>query len=69
VKFLAELGKSGTGTYNLLMEMYDDEYLSRTHVFEWFERFKEGSGEIEDDLRPCQICASKTDANIEKVVA
>jgi hypothetical protein len=42
-----------------------DEWLSRTQVFEWFERFKEGR--VEDDARPSWPCTSKTDANIERV--
>jgi hypothetical protein len=39
VKFLTKLGKSTTETYNLLMEVYGDECLSGTQVFEWFKRF------------------------------
>jgi hypothetical protein len=43
VKFLAKLGKSATETYSVLMEVYSDECLTRTQVFEWFKRLKEGS--------------------------
>jgi transposase len=49
------------------MEVYDDECLSRTRVYQWFKRFKEGRGEIEDDPRPGRPCTSKIDANIKKV--
>jgi hypothetical protein len=63
----SKVGKSATETYNSLTEVHGDECLSRTQVFEWFKRFKEGRGEIEDDLRPGQSCTSKTDANIKKV--
>ena len=41
IKFLTKLGKSATETYNLLTEVYGDQCLSRTHVFEWFKKFKE----------------------------
>jgi hypothetical protein len=34
-------GAAFTETYSLLMEIYGDECLSRTQVFEWFKRFKE----------------------------
>ena len=51
----------------MLKKVYGDEYLSRTQVFEWFERFKERKEEIEDDQRPGRPSTSKTDANIEKV--
>ena len=42
IKFLTKLGKSATETYNLLTEVYGDQCLSRTQVFEWFKKFKEG---------------------------
>jgi hypothetical protein len=48
------------------VEVYGHECLSRTQVSEWFEKFKEGRGEIEDDPRPGRPRTSKTDANIEK---
>jgi len=67
VKFCVKLGKSTTETYNLLKKIYGDECLSRTQVFEWFKRFKEGREEIGDDQRPGCPSTSKTDANIEKV--
>jgi hypothetical protein len=50
VKFLAKLGKSATEIYSLLMEVYGDECLSRTQVFKWFKIFKEGRGEIEEQV-------------------
>jgi hypothetical protein len=53
--------------YGLLKEVYGDECLSCTQVFEWFKRFKEGRGETEDDPCPGRPCTSKTDAKIEKV--
>jgi hypothetical protein len=52
VKFLAKLGKSAIETYNLSVDVYGDECLSRPQVFEWFKRFKEGRGQIEGDPRP-----------------
>jgi hypothetical protein len=51
VKFLAKLGKFATETYSLLMEVYGDECLSHTQVFEWFKRFKVGRGEIEEQVK------------------
>ena len=52
VKFCVKLGKSATETYCLLKNVYGDECLSRTQVFEWFKRFKEGREETGDDQRP-----------------
>jgi hypothetical protein len=51
VKFLAKLGKSATETYSLLVEDYDDECIFCTQVFEWFKRFKEGRGEIVEQVK------------------
>ena len=51
----------------MLKKVYGDECLSRTQVFEWFKRLKEGREEIRDDQRPGRPSTSITDANIEKV--
>jgi hypothetical protein len=55
VKFLTKLGKSDTETHNLLMEVYGDECLFSTQVSEWFIRFKEGRGEIEENFVPSAL--------------
>lgn len=67
VKFLVKLGKSATETYSLLQQVYREECMSRTRVFEWHKRFKEGREDIEDDPRPGRPSTSKTDENIEKI--
>ena len=67
VKVCVKFGKFATETYDLLKKVYGDECLSRTQVFEWFKRFKEGREEIWDDQRSSRPSTSKTDANIEKV--
>jgi len=67
VKFYVKLGKSSTEMYDLLKKVYGDECLSRTQVFEWFNRFKEGREEIGEDQRPDRLSTSNTDANIKKV--
>jgi len=62
-----KLGKSVTEMYDLLKEVYGDECPSRTQVFEWFKRSKEGREKIGDNQHPGHPSTSKTDANIEKV--
>ncbi|KAJ8962829.1 hypothetical protein NQ318_001229, partial [Aromia moschata] len=52
LKFLVKLGKTFTEDYAMLKEVYRHACLSRTHVFEWFKRFKEGRETTEDDPRP-----------------
>ena len=66
-KLCVKLGKSDTATYDLLKKVYGDECLSRTHVLEWFKRFKEEREELGDDQCPARPSTSKIDANIEKV--
>ncbi|KAJ8944432.1 hypothetical protein NQ318_002129 [Aromia moschata] len=63
LKFLVKLGKTFTEAYAMLKEVYRNECLSHTQVFEWFQRFKEGR-------RPktSKTSTSKTDENIEKIV-
>ena len=33
----------------LLKDVYGDNLMSRSHVFEWYKRFSEGWEEVEDD--------------------
>ena len=41
LKFLVRLGKTSTEALKLLQEVYGDETMSRTGLFEWHRRFKE----------------------------
>ncbi|KAJ8961894.1 hypothetical protein NQ318_021512 [Aromia moschata] len=65
-KFRVKLGKTFTEAYAMLKEVYGNECLSRTQIFEWFKRFKEGRETTEDDPRPGRPATSKMDENIEK---
>ena len=51
IKFCVLLGKSPTETNQLLSEAYGTQALSRTRVFEWHKRFREGVQEVEDEVR------------------
>ncbi|KAJ8960478.1 hypothetical protein NQ318_013762 [Aromia moschata] len=59
-----KLGTFFTEAYAMLKEVYGNECLSRTQVFEWF---KEGREMTEDDPHPRRPSMSKTDENIEKI--
>ncbi|KAJ8952556.1 hypothetical protein NQ318_006921 [Aromia moschata] len=61
-----ELAGKSVDSYAMLKEVYGNECLSRTPVFEWFKRFKEGRKTTEDDPRPVWPSTSKTNENIEK---
>lgn len=67
IKFLFKLGKSATEAYSMLQQVYGDDCLSRTRVFEWFKRFQDGREDISDDLRTGRPCSVKTDENIERI--
>ena len=66
IKFIAKLGKSATETYNLT-EVYGDQCLSRTQVFEWFKKFKEGREDVGNDSKSGCPSTAKTQENVEKV--
>ncbi|KAJ8961821.1 hypothetical protein NQ318_021436 [Aromia moschata] len=63
LKFLVKLGKTFTEAYAMLKEVYGNECLSRTQVFEWFN---EGRETTEDNPCPGRPSTSKTNENIEK---
>lgn len=62
-----KLGKSATGTYEILRKLYGDKFVSQCRVFKWLKRFKEGREVIEGELHAGRPRTSKTDGNIEKV--
>ncbi|KAJ8941345.1 hypothetical protein NQ318_004789 [Aromia moschata] len=64
LKFLVKLGKTFPEAYAVLKEVYGNECLSRSQVFECF---KEGRETTEDDPRPGRPSTSKTDENIETI--
>ena len=49
------------------MEVYGKECMSRTRVFEWHKRFREGRTDVEDDERSRRPTISKTTNNIRKI--
>ena len=51
----------------LLKDVYGDNLMSRSRVFEWHKRFSEGREEVEDDQHPGHPSTSKTEENIQKI--
>ena len=66
-KFLVRLGKTPNEALELLQEVYGDDTMSRTRLFEWRRRFKEGREKVEDDHRSGRPSTSRTDENVERV--
>ena len=50
-----------------LMEVYGKECVSRTRVFGWHKRFREGRTDVEDDERSRRPTISKTTNNIQEI--
>ena len=67
LKFLVCLGKTITEALKLLQKVSGDDTMSRTRLFEWHSRFKEGREEVEDDRRSERPSTSRTDENVERV--
>ena len=59
------LGKTPTEAQKLLQQIYGDDTMSRTRLFAWHRRFKEGREEVEDDHRSGRPSTSRTDENVE----
>ena len=67
LKFLVRLGKTPTETFNLLQEVYGDATMSRTQIFEWHKRFREGREDVEDDPKSGRPTTSRINENVEHV--
>ena len=67
LKFLVCLRKTPTEALKLHQEVYGDCTMSRTRLFKWHRRFKEGREEVEDDHRSGRPFTSRTDENVERV--
>ena len=67
LKFLVRRGKTPTEALKLFQEVYGDDTMSRTRLFEWHRRFKEGKEEVKDDHRSGRPFTSRTGENVERV--
>lgn len=66
-KFCFKLGKPFTDTHNLLEQVYGDNCLSRTRVYEGYKSFQEGREDIQGDEHPGPSNTVVTLSNIENV--
>ena len=55
------------GTFKRLTVAFGEPTMSRTQVQLWYNRFKEGREDVNDDARPGRSITSTTDENIEAV--
>ena len=69
MKFCFPLGKSAAETIVMFKTAYGDAALSKTRVYEWFSRFKNGEMSIEDQPRSGRPATSRSDENVDKINA
>ena len=58
IKFCVKLEKKFAETYELMKKVYGDDSMSRTQVYTWFTRFKNGLEDLNDDIRPSRTFCS-----------
>jgi hypothetical protein len=51
IKFCFKAGKGGTETLHMVNGAHGDQALSSSNVFRWYERFRDGQEDSEEDLR------------------
>ncbi|XP_076058547.1 protein GVQW3-like [Oratosquilla oratoria] len=68
LKFLVQLGKTPSEALGLLQQVYGDEMMSHSCVFEWGMRFKEGCEDMEDDPRSRMPSLGIDQDNIQKII-
>ncbi|KAL4098969.1 hypothetical protein QTP88_023475 [Uroleucon formosanum] len=67
IKFCLKLGKNATETYEMIKTAFGDDSLSRSKIFEWFKRFKNGRETTEDDPRSGRPSTSRNDDVVSKI--
>ena len=67
LKFLVKLRKTPIECFKLLKEVYGEDVMSRTQIFEWHKHFWKGRKEVEDDLKTGQLSTTRAIENITRV--
>lgn len=67
IKFCFKLGKTFTETHQMMQQAYDSDCLSRTHVHDWYTRFKDGREDLNDDERSGRPRETVNEKNIKIV--
>ena len=64
IKFCFKLRKNVTETYGMLQTAFGPSCMTRTSVFEWHKRFKEGRESMRDDER----CGRSKEVNTPELI-
>jgi len=65
IKFCFKAGKSATETLQMVNAAYGDQALSRSNVFRWYVRFRDGREDTEDGPRSGRPTDCRNDNNVE----
>jgi len=68
IKFLVKLGKGGNEIREMLVQVYGDNAMSKTAVYEWVKRFAEGRESVTDEERSGRPATRRTEENIAKIL-
>jgi hypothetical protein len=69
IKFCQTLGKTATETYEMLQQAFGETALSRSKIFEWHSRFKNGRTSIDDDPHTGRSSTARTNQTVDRVNA
>ena len=67
IKFCFQLGKTNSGTIQMMQKVLGNECMSKTRIKEWYNRFKRGRTSVDIDSRSDRPSTTKTLDNIERV--
>ena len=67
IKFCFQLGKTSSGTIQMMQMAFGNECMSKTGIKEWYNRFKRGRTSVDSDSRSGRPSTTKTLDNIERV--
>jgi len=67
IKFCFKARKSAMETVQMVNAAYGDQALSRLNVFRWYERFRDGREDSEDDPRSGRPTECRNDNNVKKI--
>ena len=67
LKFLVKLGKTPTESLVMMQQVYGEDAMGRTQLFQWHKKFKEGREDLADDARSGRPSTSRHDDNIKRV--
>jgi hypothetical protein len=67
VKFCVELQKLSSKTLDVLKTAYDESTMSKSNIFKWHKRLREGREDANDDERQCGPLTKRTDENVARI--